>query len=297
MKACHEVIPPKLIVSVPKPDNRKIKATSSPLDGQTQRQIEMVKGTQHIDSSVDKPRQININKEEKNSPATSKPFCTQGDSAFTSPSGGNISKKIIEISHKDNINFDLLPKTNNKASDILPWQKVSQKQEYRKPDTDFSPMISNDSKYPTEVEKWAVHSPELSKDGAIPLSNEQNLLKRFQQASPAGALKRPDTKFIQPDSTAQKLQHEIYNPAYVSDFKSSFLDGNQELAKKVYDSKVYDSKFELAKEREAQVAVLSEGKENKRKKPETEKASKPDVYRSRGLRRRECPKGLIRLNL
>lgn len=343
IKVCREVIPPKLIVLVPKPDNRKHKPASSPLDDQTQRQIKMIKGTQNIDFSVDKLKQINDKREKKNSFATSKPFCTQpelGVSVFTNPSERNISKKVTEISHKENNIVGLLPKTDNEASDILPWQKVSQKQEYRKSDADFSSMVSNDSKYPTEVEKWAVHSHRLSKDGINPLGNEQTSLHRFQQPSLAGALNRPEMKYVQHKtaSTAQKIQNDINNPAYVSDLKSSFLGGNQELAKKVYDSKELffkenqgaglvgrnlwerheeasgephttksskslrcpidlDVQFDLAKEREAQVAVMSKGKENRRNEPETEKPSKPDVYQPRGLRRRECPKGLIRLNL
>lgn len=352
MKVCHEVIPPKLIVSVPKPDDRKKKAASS-LDDIIQKQMEMMESPQTVGKEIDK----------SNSLASSQP-----DSTFKSLYERNISKKVTESSHEENTDVSLLPKNvENKASAILSWQKVSQNQECRKPDTDYS-MVSNDSEYPTEVKKWAVHSNRISTDGNIPMENKQTSLKSFQLASLAEALSRPEMKYVQQktDSTTRKIQNEIPNPTNVSGYKSASSGGDQELTKKVYGTKellrfkekqgagfverklqkrqeedmdvdyadvsvrqalggartytkssksVYtkssksvrspidlDIQYDdLAKERGAQVAVIkSEGKENQRKEPEIEKPSKPDVYQPdvyqpRGLRRRECPKGLILL--
>lgn len=351
MKVCHEVIPPKLIVSVPKPDDRKKKAAGS-LDDIIQKQMEMMKRMQTVGKKI-----------RESNPLAS----PQSDSTLKSLPERNISKKVTESSHKENIDVSLLPKTENKASAILSWQKVSQNQECRKPDTDYS-LVSNDSEYPTEVKKWAVHSNRISTDGNIPMENKQTSLKSFQQASLAEALSSPEMKYVQQktDSTTRKIQNEIPNPTYVSGYKSASSGGDQELTKKVYGTKellsfkenqgagfverklrerheedmdvdyadvsvrqalggartytkssksVYtkssksvrspidlDIQYDdLAKERGAQVAVIkSEGKENQRKEPEIEKPSKPDVYQPdvyqpRGLRRRECPKGLILL--
>lgn len=342
MKVCHEVIPPKLIVSVAKPDDRKKKVASS-LDDVIQRRMEMMQ----ISRVVEKE------KNESNPLASSKLFCTQPektDSTFSGPSERNISKKVAESSHKENIDVGLLPKTDNKASDTLPWQKVSQNQEYRKLDTD-SFMVYNDSKDPTEVDKWAVHSKRMSRVGNIPMENEQTSLKCFQPIPLSRTLSRQEMKS---DSTTPKNQNEIHKPTYVPNFNSASLDGDQELTKKVYGTKkllsfkenqgaglverklqkrheeemdvdhadvsvrqalgglrtIKSSKSvrspidldiqydDLAKEKGAQVAVIkSKGNENPRKEPEIEELSKSDVYQPRGLRRRECPKGLICLNL
>lgn len=339
-------------MSVPKPDDRKKKAASS-LDDIIQKQMEMMESPQTVGKEIDK----------SNSLASSQP-----DSTFKSLYERNISKKVTESSHEENTDVSLLPKNvENKASAILSWQKVSQNQECRKPDTDYS-MVSNDSECPTEVKKWAVHSNRISTDGNIPMENKQTSLKSFQLASLAEALSRPEMKYVQQktDSTTRKIQNEIPNPSYVSGYKSASSGGDQELTKKVYGTKellsfkenqgagfverklrerheedmdvdyadvsvrqalggartytkssksVYtkssksvrspidlDIQYDdLAKERGAQVAVIkSEGKENQRKEPEIEKPSKsdvyqPDVYQPRGLRRRECPKGLILL--
>uniref|UniRef100_A0A8W8N629 Uncharacterized protein n=1 Tax=Magallana gigas TaxID=29159 RepID=A0A8W8N629_MAGGI len=317
MKVCHEVIPPKLIVSVPKPDDRKKKAAGS-LDDIIQKQMEMMKRMQTVEKKI----------------SESNPLASpQSDSTLKSLPERNISKK------------------------------VSQNQECRKPDTDYS-LVSNDSEYPTEVKKWAVHSNRISTDGNIPMENKQTSLKSFQLASLAEALSRPEMKYVQQktDSTTRKIQNEIPNPSYVSGYKSASSGGDQELTKKVYGTKellrfkenqgagfverklrerheedmdvdyadvsvrqalggartytkssksVYtkssksvrspidlDIQYDdLAKERGAQVAVIkSEGKEIQRKEPEIENPSKPDVYQPdvyqpRGLRRRECPKG------
>lgn len=284
MKACHEVIPPKLIVSVPKPEDRKNKKkVPISLDDEIQRQMKM----------MNTPRNVEKENKKSNPLVSSKLFCTQpeqGDFTFLSPSERNISKKVT--SHKENIDDGLLPKTDNKASDIPPWQKVSQNQEYRKPGTDSSVMVSTDSKYPAYNSTYV--SQYVSNFKSSSFGGNQELCKKTY-----------DTKELLSAGLVERNlreRHEEEMDIDIADVSVRQASGGlrtTKSSKSVCSPIDLDIQYDnLAKARGAQVAVIkSEGKENQRKEPQIGEPSKPDVYQPRGLRRRLCPKGLIRLNL